>query len=296
MAMFNVQQGGGAPTQKQGLFSAGNAFGQAASDMYTNTQQYLKDNPANYNNAPKLPGVDDFSADRQRIEQALMGRAKGELDTRYAQESQDFEQRMANEGVDIGSEKYRREKALFEKGRGEAYNDANFRAMLAGGDEQSRLFGMGLSARQQAVSETDALRNSRLTEMAALLNPAMTMEGYINDRDIANMQNDTTRYGIDKNFETSGLDRASRENTARMQDLTQRYGYDTSSRNSDLDRAQRAALQDDDQKFRKGENKEDRKVQREQIKKASGGGGGGGMDINQIMAIVEKLTGEKLSG
>lgn len=340
MAMFSVmpennQDGAQAPRrgqptrlgtpQPQGLFSAGNAFGQAAGDAYTNTADYLKNNPMNYNNAPKLPGVDDFSADRQRIEQALMGRAKGELDTRYASESDAFEQKMANEGVDIGSERYKKEKALFEKGRNEAYNDANFRAMLAGGDEQSRLFGMGMQARQQSVSETDALRNSRLNEMAALINPAMEMEGLINQRDIASMQDATQRYGVDKNFESAGLDRTSREGIAKLQDETNRYGIDTGANtanldrasrdaiarmndatsrygidqgtlNSTLDRDQRQKLQDDDQKFRKGENKEDRKVQREGIKKTGGGGGGGGMNMNDILAIVEKLTGEKLSG
>ena len=303
MAMFNVMNDGSAPQQpqpknangQQGLFSAGNAFGQTASQAYNNTQQWLQNNPANYDNAPKLPGVDDFSADRQRIEQALMGRAKGELDTRYASESDAFEQRMANEGVDIGSEKYKKEKALFEKGRGEAYNDANFRAMLAGGDEQSRLFGMGMQARQQSVSETDALRNSRLNEMAALLNPAMQMEGFINERDIANMQNETQRYGIDTNANTANRDRASREALGRMNDATSRYGIDQGSLNSNLDRAQREALQREDQKFRKGENKEDRKVQREGIKK-SGGGGGAALDMNSILKIIEGLTGEKLSG
>lgn len=289
MAMFTIQPTGQAPATPNkptgtGMFSAGNAFGQKAMDAYNNTEEWLSKNPASYDNAPKLPGVDDFSADRQRIEQALMGRAKGELDTRYGQESQDFEQRMANEGVDIGSEKYKREKALFEKSRNEAYNDANFRAMLAGGDEQSRLFGMGLSARQQAVTETDNLRAARLAELAALVNPAIAAE-----------ENFTTRYGYDKQAETAGLDRTSRENLARQADETQRYGYDKSFLSGQLDRDQRTKLQDDDQAFRKGENKEDRKVQREQIRRASGGNGGT-LDINALIAIFEKITGEKLSG
>lgn len=291
MAMFTIQPTGDQPqtqgikpnSNPQGMFSAGNAFGQSAVDAYNNTQQWLQNNPANYDNAPKLPGVDDFSADRQRIEQALYGRSKGELDTRYGQESDAFEQRMANEGVDIGSDKYRKEKALFEKSRNEAYNDANFRAMIAGGDEQSRLFNMGLSARQQAVSEADNLRSSRLAEMAALINPALSAE-----------ENLTTRYGIDKQAETAGLDRTSREAIARQQDDTQRYGYDKSFLTGQLDRDQRKSLQDDDQDFKRKESKEDRKVQREQIRRS--GNGGGSLDINALMAIFEKLTGEKLSG
>lgn len=274
MAMFQIQPANGSG---QGMFSAGNAFGQAAGDAYNSTNEWLKANPLNYDNAPKLPGVDDFSADRQRIEGAMLGRAKGELDTRYAQETQDFEQQMANQGIDIGSERYKRERALFDKSRNEAYNDAGFRAMIAGGDEQSRLFNMGLSARQQAVSEADSLHNSRLTDLAAILNPALTMEGIVSQRDTAN------------------LDRSSRETLARMQDETQRYGYDKSFLTGQLDRDQRAKLQDDDQDFRRKESKEDRKVQREGIRR-SGGGGGGNLDVNALIALFEKLTGEKLAG
>lgn len=273
MAMFSIQPANGAAPQ--GMFSAGNAFGQGASDAYKKAQDRLA-NPLSYDNAPKLPGVDDFSADRQRIEQAMLGRAKGELDTRYAQEVQDFEQQMANQGVDIGSERYKRERTQFDKGRNEAYNDAGFRAMIAGGDEQTRLFNMGMSARKQSVDEADSMRASNIADLAALLNPAIQMEDIVSKRDTAN------------------LDRTSRENIATKQDDTQRYGYDKSFLTGQLDRDQRTKLQDDDQDFRKRENKEDRKVQREQIRRS--GGGGGGIDLNTLIAIFEKMTGEKLAG
>lgn len=242
--MFTAQPPSGQPT---GFFSAGNAFGQMAGQAYQNTQNYLTNNPLNYNAAPALPGVNDFSADRRRIEQALMGRARGELDTRYAQETADFEQQMANQGVDIGSERYKRERALFDKNRNEAYNDANFRAMLAGGDEQSRLFGLGLQARQQSVSEADNLRNSRLADMAALLEPAMKMESFINERTIADNANATTRYGIDTVANTANLDREARETIARLNDDTTRFGITTVANTANLDRASRDAdsLRDD---------------------------------------------------
>lgn len=226
----------GKPT---GFFSAGNAFGQIAGQAYQNTQNYLQNNPLNYNAAPALPGANDFSGDRQRIEQALMGRARGELDTRYGQETADFEQTMANQGIDIGSERYQRERALFDKARNEAYNDANFRAMIAGGDEQSRLFGLGLQARQQSVAETDAMHTSRLADMAALLEPAMKMEGLINERTIADNNNATTRYGIDTVSNTANLDRASRDEIARRSDDTTRYGINSVANTATADRTSR---------------------------------------------------------
>ena len=265
---------GTAPTgQPTGFFSAGNAFGQAAGQAYQNTQNYLQNNPLNYNAAPALPGVNDFSADRQRIEQALMGRARGELDTRYNQETADFEQQMANQGVDIGSERYQRERTQFDKARNEAYNDANFRAMIAGGDEQSRLFGLGLQARQQSVSEADAMHTSRLADMAALLEPAMKMEGLINERTIADNNNATTRYGIDSVSNTANLDRRSRDITAdrdrtsrdrnaRRSDATDRLGIRTGSRTSDKDRRSRETMDKERRKFEGSEGDKNRANQR----------------------------------
>lgn len=251
---------GTAPTGKPtGFFSAGNAFGQMAGQAYQNTQQYLQNNPLDYSSAPALPGVNDFSADRQRIEQALMGRARGELDTRYNQETADFEQQMANQGIDIGSERYKRERALFDKGRNEAYNDANFRAMLAGGDEQKRLFDLGLAARKQSVEEQDTIRASRIADLAALLSPAEKQEKLIADREIAAENNATTRYGIDSVSNTANRDRTSRDQNARRSDATERFGIRTGSQTSNKDRRSREKENEKDRRFRGSEGDKDRK-------------------------------------
>ncbi|NDF13033.1 MAG: hypothetical protein EB060_09510 [Proteobacteria bacterium] len=277
-AMFNTQQGGTAQAAPQqptptgaakptGLFSAGNAFGQQAQTAYNNTANYLQNNPMNYNAAPALPGVNDFSADRQRIEQALMGRARTELDTRYGNETAAFEQRMANEGVDIGSDRYRREKEAFERDRNEAYNDANFRAMLAGGDEQSRLFGLGLQARQQAVTEQDSIRASQLADLAAMVNPALKIEELMNEKAIADQTNATNRYGIDQTANTANLDRSSRDANALRTDNTSRLDIQQRTRGSDLDRRSREFLERNRQRFEGGEKAKDRKLTKEEKEK-----------------------------
>jgi hypothetical protein len=291
VAMFNTQQGGAAPTGQQpttgkptGLFSAGNAFGQAAGTAYNNTANYLQSNPLNYSAAPALPGVNDFSGDRQRIEQALLGRATTQLDTRYRDETAAFEQRMANEGVDIGSDRYRKEKEAFERDRGEAYNDATFRAMLAGGDEQTRLFGLALKAREQAVTEADALHASRLSDMAALLNPALKIEELLNDKAIADQTNETNRYGIDSVANTANLDRASRDQNAQRTDATERFGIRTSAKTSAAERRARAREEakrraqerrenERNRNLTRSEGAANRQVTREGLRRRGGGGG-----------------------
>lgn len=254
---------GTAPNGKPtGFFSAGNAFGQMAGQAYQNTQNYLTNNPLDYSGAPALPGANDFSADRQRIEQALLGRARGELDTRYNQETAAFEQMMANQGVDIGSERYQRERALFDKSRNEAYNDAQFRAMAAGGDEQKRLFELGLAARKQAVEEQDAIRASRIADLAALLSPAEKQEKLLSDQAIASENNATTRYGIDAVSNTANLDRASRDENARRSDATERFGIRTGANTSNKDRRSREKEGRKNRTWESGEKEKDRDLTR----------------------------------
>ena len=100
-----------------------------------------------------LPGVGDFSADRQRVENALYQRATAQMDPRFAQDRSSLETQLANQGITQGSEAYRQAIGNFEDTRNRAYSEAGNNAILAGGDEQSRLFGMGLQSRQQGVGE-----------------------------------------------------------------------------------------------------------------------------------------------
>lgn len=73
----------------------------------------------------------DFSKDRQKVEDALMARMNPQL----AQDRAALESRLVNQGLQPGSEAYNR--AIDEARR--AANDARYGAILAGGEEQSRL-------------------------------------------------------------------------------------------------------------------------------------------------------------
>lgn len=83
--------------------------------------------------APQMDNK-DYSADRQRVEAALMSRAMPELD----RQRNSLESRLANQGIALGSEAY--STGVDESNR--ARNDAIFQAILAGGQEQSRLVGL----------------------------------------------------------------------------------------------------------------------------------------------------------
>ena len=106
-----------------------------------------------FSGAPSLPGVTDFSGDRAKVENALYQRATSRLDPRFNQQQSDMEAALVNQGIAKGSDAYNRELDNFNRSKNDAYSSAINDAITAGGAEQSRIFGMGMDARQQAVNE-----------------------------------------------------------------------------------------------------------------------------------------------
>jgi hypothetical protein len=87
-------------------------------------------------------GPTDFSKDRDKVERALLSRVQPMLDSNRSA----LESRLANQGIGLGSRAYGR--AIDESNR--TANDAYMQAVLAGGQEQSRLFGLNLQQGQFA--------------------------------------------------------------------------------------------------------------------------------------------------
>lgn len=107
-------------------------------------------------------------ATRQRIEQALMDRLNPQID----RDRQAMETRLANQGLTAGSRAYGASQDDFSRG----VNDARLGAILAGGDEMARQYGLEMGAfnaqndlRAQALQEQMAMRNQPINEITALL-------------------------------------------------------------------------------------------------------------------------------
>lgn len=130
--------------------------------------------------------VGDYAMERQRVEDALLGRLQGSLDQRRKAKEAD----LLNSGISYGSAAYNA--AQDDLSRGE--NDAQLAAILGAGQEQSRLvadalagrqdvraaqaqsynqaqsvYNTNLAARQQGLSEQYARRNQPINEITALL-------------------------------------------------------------------------------------------------------------------------------
>ena len=94
--------------------------------------------------------------------QATFQKQKALLDPYYEQQNRTFEQTMANRGLPVGAEAYDTSYANMTDAQNRAYQQAAMDAILAGQQEQGRLYGQDLSTygtnTQTALSQYDAQR------------------------------------------------------------------------------------------------------------------------------------------
>lgn len=259
--MTATSKTGATPANPTGLFSVGNTFGGNAQAAYDQFYKNIGTNQPSYAGIAAGPNATSFSADRQRIETEMFNRAKSDLDLRYKQETDDFNQQMANQGVDIGSERYKRERELFDRSRNQAYSDARFDSISAGAAEQQRLFDMAMDTRKQGVTEANSLSEQRINNLAALVNPALAGQGVLNTREAAIRDDATRRYGVDVGAKTA------------------KAGFKNDRR-----------IKDKDRKHDTIEREKDRAVERARIAKmGAGGGDGGGLTPEQLGMLINMI-------
>jgi hypothetical protein len=117
---------------------------------------------------PKLPSGDQLNQTRQNVSDAIYGRSARYLDPQFSQAEDAERTRLANQGFQTGTEGFSRAMGDFNLSKQRAYADARDAAQTQAGSEVSRDYGMGLSSRQQAVSEAMAQRQLPLNMIAAL--------------------------------------------------------------------------------------------------------------------------------
>jgi hypothetical protein len=151
-------------------------------------------------------GPNDFSADRDKVERAVMSRMQPQIEQSRAS----MAQRLADQGIPAGSEAYNRQ--MDALGRQE--NDARSQAILAGGQEQSRLFGMDLSkgnfannAQQQDYAQQQGRAGFENEAQALRFNQGATQGNFAN-------QAQGQRFG-------QGLDQGNFANNAQGQEFNQ---------------------------------------------------------------------------
>jgi hypothetical protein len=105
-----------------------------------------------------------FSADRQKVADALYNQTTQRLGNQYARQEESLRDRLTNQGLDENSQAYKNQMLDFNNQKSDAYTSASYGAELAGGQEQSR----AISAILAAIQGQQGQRNSDLTEQAYL--------------------------------------------------------------------------------------------------------------------------------
>jgi len=166
----------------------------------------LAGNTLNFGGAPAAPTFDTSHVpglptpdanDLNTVRDSVYRQETQYLDPQFQQRESDLKSQLANQGIMPGSEAYDREMNNFNLAKQKAYGDARDSAIQAGGQEQSRLFGLGLNAnqagmnnaiagfntgmqgRQEGVAEATALHNAPLNDLSVLRGgPQVTLPSF----------------------------------------------------------------------------------------------------------------------
>lgn len=164
-------------------------------------------NSLNYSGLTALPGTSDFGAEAAKTQQAVYAQAASRLNPQWSNNDNDVSAKLAAQGISENSDAYRRAQTQESQSKNDAYNQAQYSAINAGSNEQSRLFGLSLDARQQGQNEADAqgqFTNAAQGQTFAQQQAAAAMAN----------QNQTTKFNQDAANATLG-------NDARQQQITQ---------------------------------------------------------------------------
>lgn len=169
--------------------------------------------PYSMGGVPQMPGIDDFSADRDALTDAVYRRSTRYLDPRMQRSEEGLRTRMANQGVMEGSEAYKNAFADFNEQKDLTYGDIYDRAIEAGSREQSRLFDLGERAHAQGIADYERERYAPVREIGYLdaMDPTVPQFGStpnvgVNPIDIAGMmQNQYNVKAQGRNNILSGL-------------------------------------------------------------------------------------------
>lgn len=108
----------------------------------------------------------NFADQRKAIEDQIYKRFADINEPRFQQEEQDFDQKMADRGIPVGSAQYNTMKMEMERQHNDARQAAQVGAIQTGQGEEAQAFNQGMQARQQGVQEYGQQRGAPWQDMA----------------------------------------------------------------------------------------------------------------------------------
>lgn len=154
--------------EQQAIFDAQQQNQQTSANKAGELLSGLDTSALDFSGMSNLPSGDQLGATRQSVQDALYKRQAQYLDPQFAQADEAERTRLQNQGFQVGTEGFTKAIGNFNDAKQKAYSDARDAAIAGGGAEMSRDYGMGLSSRQQAISEALTKRQLPLNLISAL--------------------------------------------------------------------------------------------------------------------------------
>lgn len=146
-----------------------------ASDILSKAEAQWDPSKLSYDSVDPLWKPSD--ATRQQVTDALYGQYTRQLDPRFSQQENQLRSTLANRGLVEGSEAWNSELGNFERSRNDAYNQADTSAITGSTAQMRDLFDQSLAARQEGVSEANALWQAPQTQAKNAADLATSAQG-----------------------------------------------------------------------------------------------------------------------
>src|SRR6185369_73338 len=121
-------------------------------------------NDVDMSKVPELIGGEALDRDLQTQRDALYRQQAAFLDPQWKQDQSDLENKLVQQGIAQNSDAWNRAVGDFSRNKEFAYGNARNTSITGGGQEQSRLFGIGLASNQNAYGQ--ALNNAQFHNQA----------------------------------------------------------------------------------------------------------------------------------
>src|SRR6185437_8769420 len=124
----------------------------------------------NFTGLPALPSSSsDFSNEVNNAQNAAYNTQAAYLQPQQAEQSSNLAQKLADQGIPLGSDAYDRAQGDLSRSQTFANQQAQNAAVTAGQQEQNTLFNENLGARQQGVGEQEAQYSAPISALSSIL-------------------------------------------------------------------------------------------------------------------------------
>lgn len=144
--------------RERAMGTAGATFSQVEANART---------PFNLDGIPQMPG--DYEQFRRSTEDKVYDAFKRRTDDQFARQEQAMQQRLADQGIPVGSERWKAEMTQFSRNRNDAQLDAQLTAFDAGSKESQNMFNNQNTLRSNAIDERLLQREQPIQEYQSLM-------------------------------------------------------------------------------------------------------------------------------